>query len=344
VSKLTITISWKTASLPESNNVIRKHTTVSIGDLNGNYGALLWNLSSTEIIDNSHNWKGWDTKVILHGDIFADRYPHSIDIANYITKLQNQARLQGGDIIILAWNHEDMAFSYLTGEPIIYIHGKWYPMQIDSSKEAQPWLMELESHINPGITLEEIKKNRGKLLGKMRLNLEWRETLEFICNMKLIDRTDDTIRIHVLPHTAMLELIMKIGVDAINTLYQKWMRYHLFREWTMSIVEQLEFRDLRKVFLDLDHRKIVENDIYKELKKDWINLIISGHDTSNSGEITDMHWVICTGVDFGYWMPQRWNKDAWLKKRELSGRKKKKLIRPINDRRDPSRDTNTLVL
>jgi hypothetical protein len=36
----------------------------------------------------------------------------------------------------------------------------------------------------------------------------------------------------------------------------------------MSITEQLAFRNLRKVFLDLDHRKIEENDIYKELKKD----------------------------------------------------------------------------
>lgn len=182
VSKLTIKISWtiwgllwkntndtnKTSKDPttlgESNNVIRKQTTVSIGDLNGNYGALLWNLSSTELIDKSRNWKGWDTKLILHGDIFADRYAHSIDIASYLTQLQNQARLQDGDITILAWNHEDMAFSYLTGEPIIYINGKSYAMQIDSSKDAQAWLIELESHINPDITLEQIKQNRGKLL------------------------------------------------------------------------------------------------------------------------------------------------------------------------------------
>jgi hypothetical protein len=75
--------------------------------------------------------------------------------------------------------------------------------------------------------------------------------------------------------------------------------------------------------LDLDHRKIEENDIYKELKKDWINLIISWHDSKNAGEKTTIHGVICTGVDFGYWMPQRWDKDAWLEKRELSGRKKK---------------------
>ncbi len=329
--------------LSESNNVIRNHTVVSIGDLNGNYGALLWNLISTELIDKSQNWRGWDTKVILHWDIFADRYGHSINIANYLIKLQNQARLQDGNITILAWNHEDIAFSYLTGEPI-HIKKGWRIIWIDSSNEARVWLIELESCINPSITLEEIKKNRGKLLGKMRLDLKWRETLEFMCNMKLIDRTDDTLRIHVLPHTEMLELIMKIGIDSINALYQRGMRYYLLGEWDMSIAEQWTFRNLRKVFLDLDHRKIVENDIYKELKKDWINLIVSGHDTSNSGEITDIHGVICTGVDFGYWMPQRWNKDVWLEKRELSGRKKSKLLRPIKNRRDPSRDTNTLVL
>lgn len=177
----------------------------------------------------------------------------------------------------------------------------------------------------------------------MRLDLKWRETLEFMCNMKLIDRTDDVLRIHVLPHTAMLELIVNMGIDDINTLYRRGMRYYLLGEWEMSITEQLAFRNLRKVFLDLDHRKIEENDIYKELKKDWINLIVSWHDSKNAGEKTIMHGVICTGVDFGYWMPQRWNKDTWNEKRDINGRKKSKLLWGRKERRY-KRDTNTLII
>lgn len=40
--------------------------------------------------------------MVFHGDIFADRYPDSMHIASYITRLQAEARLQGGDITILA--------------------------------------------------------------------------------------------------------------------------------------------------------------------------------------------------------------------------------------------------
>ena len=63
-------------------------------------------------------------KVVMHGDIFADRHPHSIAIASYLKQLQNQAKLENGNITVLAGNHEDIAFSYLTGEPIHY-RGKW---------------------------------------------------------------------------------------------------------------------------------------------------------------------------------------------------------------------------
>ena len=144
-------------TLSESKNIVRKQTIVSIGDLHGNYGAFLWNLTSAWIIDNENHWIGGNTKVIFHGDIFADRLPHSIDIAFSAITLQQEAKLHGGELIFLAWNHEDIAFSYLTRQPIYYKNKKVSEIWIDSFPSAIPWLMELEHLIDPTITIEKIK-------------------------------------------------------------------------------------------------------------------------------------------------------------------------------------------
>jgi hypothetical protein len=42
-----------------------------------------------------------------------------------------------------------------------------------------------------------------------------------MCQMKVLDQIDDTIFIHVVPHKKMLELIIKMGIDNINAIYQK---------------------------------------------------------------------------------------------------------------------------
>lgn len=85
--------------------------------------------------------------------------------------------------------------------------------------------MELESYINPDITLEEVRSNKkintGILLKKMRNDILGHDLLEFMCNMKLPHRIDDTLRIHVLPHPPLLQLIRERTIDEVNTLYQK---------------------------------------------------------------------------------------------------------------------------
>lgn len=341
-------IKWKSSK--ENINVIRKHTVVSIGDLNGNYGALLWNLISTQLIDRSGNWIGKNTRVVFHWDIFADRYPDSMAIASFLTQLQTKAKLDGGEFILLAWNHEDVAFAYLTGQ-YIDIDGRLSTIWIDTSKQSTIWLMELESSIDPNITFEQIKskektKNRDSisLLEKMRTDEKWIETLNFICRMKLIDHIDDTLRIHVMPHTTMLELIVQIWIENINALYQKWMRHYLLWEWTLTQSEKKEYMNLRQVFLNTDHRNMKEHSVYKKIKEMWINLIINGHDQTNAGKRSEFHWVICTGVDFLLWNPWSSNEKPMLRTRKLEGRKKINWAWTTVERRDPDRATSTLVL
>jgi hypothetical protein len=248
---------WKDTVIirPESPqeylSVIRNHTVISVGDLHGNYGALLGNLNATQMIDSSGNWTWGDTKMVFHGDIFADRYPDSMHIASHITQLQEEARSQGGEIMVLAWNHEDIAFAFLTGHKLF---NKGKLVDAWGFKSARTWLQELRQYVN-GIDPE------WSMLDVLRSEPGWRVTLEFMCNMKLVEKIDDTLFIHVMPNAKMIQLILKRGIDGINTLYQRWMRTHLLWNEKLSPNEHIEFHNLRSLFLDTEHRESPPDEI-----------------------------------------------------------------------------------
>lgn len=276
-------------------NITRKNTVVSIWDLHGNYDAILWNLLYVWIIDALWNWIWWDTKVVFHGDIFADRYGDSMKISQYITKLQAQARIQNWDITILAWNHEDIAFAIMTKQPI-YNNKKLENISIKSFGDgARNWLLELM------IYTDTISNNTyATTLEILQWDNIWRKVLEFMCNMQLIKIIDDTLFVHVMPNPEMLQLIVRMGIDMINSLYQKWMKSYLLWIDTLTATERAWFLKLRRLFLDTEHRKIVPDVIYREIKKMGINVIVNGHDHSNAGKIQRIFWVECTWVDFWY--------------------------------------------
>jgi hypothetical protein len=76
-----------------------------------------------------------------------------------------------------------------------------------------------------------------------------------------------------------------------------------------------------------------------------INLIVNGHQSENSGKITNIHGVECTGVDFGFGKKTNSEKEEiWLRKRDLNGRNTSSKKRIITERRDPNRYTSTLII
>lgn len=380
----------------ESNNILREQTVVSIGDLHGNYGAFLWNLTSSWLIDSENHWIGWNTKVIFHGDIFADRHPYSIDIAFFAITLQQEAKLHGGELIFLAWNHEDIAFAYLTRQSIYYNNKKVSEIWIDSFSSAIWWLMELEHLFDPTITIDKVRyhnirenlntiqnelnletnerkkimlqirinkmqenlkeaenelqwetvdPHRKNLLNEMRLDPKWRQILEFLCNMKLINQTDDTLRIHVPPHPALLELVLEKWVDTINSLYQKWLQYYYLNNGDLNLFEKIEFIKLRKIFLDTGHREIENNPIYEELMDKWITKIMYGHNEYKSVTKYDNNWVTLYWLDYWYWKDTSWNdKNKEWKKRDLGGRKKSDKPIFTKERRNEERMTSVVIV
>ncbi|MFC1751984.1 metallophosphoesterase [Thermoproteota archaeon] len=104
---------------PENvNDIIENADSVFFGDPHGCLGELfenlemanLWHCSGNEYSldceDVQHpQWIGGTKKLIVMGDII-DRGPHSKETLQFLIKLQESARAQGGDVIILLGNHE----------------------------------------------------------------------------------------------------------------------------------------------------------------------------------------------------------------------------------------------
>jgi hypothetical protein len=95
---------------------------VAIGDIHGDFEALVYALYAAALIDDDGNWIGCNTILVQTGDIFDDKRvgvdifnrsspPTNIElhILEYLTNLNEQAVRQHGKIILCLGNHEWMA-------------------------------------------------------------------------------------------------------------------------------------------------------------------------------------------------------------------------------------------
>ena len=99
---------------------IRAAETMVIGDLNGSlkvFKNALICLGAIKIERNNGvsqwKWLAGNRKLVLVGDILADRNAEGLMILDKVRELRKQAESQGGSITIVCGNHEDIAISFL---------------------------------------------------------------------------------------------------------------------------------------------------------------------------------------------------------------------------------------
>ncbi len=80
---------------------------VAIADVHGAYEAMVETLRKADVIDAEFAWSGGATHLVIVGDLL-DRGPRSRDVMDLLMRLESEAALAGGKVMVLIGNHESM--------------------------------------------------------------------------------------------------------------------------------------------------------------------------------------------------------------------------------------------
>jgi hypothetical protein len=80
---------------------------VAIGDVHGDYDALVAMLQSTRLVDGKLKWSGGNAVLVQVGD-FLDRGPKDRMVMDLFMRLEKEAPRKGGRVVVLLGNHEAM--------------------------------------------------------------------------------------------------------------------------------------------------------------------------------------------------------------------------------------------
>ncbi len=226
-----------------TNNTIellvpKKKTLCLIGDLDGSMSNFLihlrslkltkrWNLIN-QLLGKLPTWIGWSMRLILSGDILADRSTDGFSILQLVNHLRSQAELLWGGIDILAWNHEEKMIWFLVGN---------YGDTITLASQWTNW-------DHRGITeLSEFWSDRSSILDKMRTTDKWRMILSEIWRMNLILIQWDTIHSHTPMSKWMLDSILALYHQSGNSIASTI--DHLNSSWRQLLTRLLWEKNLQ---------------------------------------------------------------------------------------------------
>jgi len=348
--------------LLEINEILRPTEVMAVWDLHWNINALYWNLSTLWVISKNVDWIWGDTQLFFLWDIIGDRHASWFEILTKINELNKQAKLLWWAINIIAWNHDNMLISLLLWRDI-----PGWRSYVDYWHQTK-WIQELIEFVNEDEKEKQIKNleriysmtnssynppnklDRTQILTNMKNSEKWRELLEIICNMKVVEQIDDILFVHTDIMPGMIELILKYWVDKINQIFQDWLKKVLLKWYNPQKLD--EFCELIDVFLDTDNRYLFLSDSYlsgdlfakisldwikaklkdwlKGLKQKWINLIFHWHSNYWDFSLSES-WIIIKSLDrFAYKkddndtvksigiVHKNWNIEYWEERKSLN--------------------------
>jgi hypothetical protein len=123
------------AALPSA---ARAERIVAVGDLHGDYAALIDIVEAAGIADDKGRWTGGDATFVQLGDV-TDRGADSLKIIRYLQKLEEAAPKRGGKVVVLLGNHEAMN---VTGDLRYVDPGEYAAFRTGSSESLRDRVFE----------------------------------------------------------------------------------------------------------------------------------------------------------------------------------------------------------
>lgn len=259
-----------------------------------------WNFEKMSIeswiMDINWNWINWNNKAIYLWDILADRSADWLKILEKIRNLKKQAKSQWWDVEVIAWNHDEFLFWYLSWKWVNIPNLEYY------LKYNDEWIW----------LLTELKKywqnlyNPSEILQNMKTSSEGLQDLENIINMKLCVVSWDTIFFHTPPNDIMFEIIFsqnwKTIEEKVENLNKNWksaLNWVLLNDWFGNTTAF--YQKYAKAFLNTandtedwiilrgweealkkysDQIAFENTYYYQQLKNSWINNLVYWHTDS----------------------------------------------------------------
>ena len=314
------------AQAMESGDTNEAKETIAIGDSNGNYENFCKNMRSTGVIDNNEKWIAGNKKVKIHGDILADRGTEGFKILAKIVELRKEARVAGGDITIIAGNHEYLILAFLLNGIGIFKDEEAAIGNCMIGDQQGKGLAELTAFTGDGTIITDLFKatidrlDRDEILRNMRASEYGLMILNEIANMKLCDQVGDTLYVHTDPTNAMLQMILSKGVDGINNEFQESIReplltgeefdkskgvlfdtfLHPSNRTFVTATRAAEAEGATNIPAAAAKKANISHDLLKQLKASGVNRIVFGHSNLKRGNrIINIENIEFVNVDQG---------------------------------------------
>ena len=311
-------------ALRGASTVKRESRVDYIWDTHGNYEGFLFNMRKLWLIDSAWNWIGKHRRLILIGDIYADRHFGSIQTAQHIEKLM----AQWAQIDQLAGNHEDVMLSLFD-----HVH---HPHESVINYFTQVFLTWKPRDIEEYSGLQEFasfKKNASKtqswqslliqlkpetILQRMRALKKWQKVLTNICRLQVGKVLNDTLFVHTDPVDGMIDILEQYDwdIEKINAIFRAFLVQTLREgKHDKDLIE--EAFKIRAYFLNADNRRTNDEDTPllshgaagKLKTKLNIRRIIHGHTDHVHEQTIFRGGLEITSADNSSF--KRWNKDPW---------------------------------
>lgn len=281
--------------LDSAVNKLRTAITMIIADVTGSMPVFLDALKTHGAIirgaDGYWNWHGGQQKLVILGDILADRETDGLEIMDLVRRLSQQAEEAGGKVVLILGNHEDLILSFLFKKDWggvaddmdsrdtlwnAYAHGAWQGLglmefllkfaPVDGDLFIDRNDIDYAAEIL-GDKLERYSLYKKEFIGLadgvlrvMREDEHGKRYLQQLAEMKLayIDG-GDTICIHTEPTPDIIGRLaagdnVEQTVDNINALYHEKVSKYLLLAQPLDPVEKNDLFALLKCFVNTGNR------------------------------------------------------------------------------------------
>jgi len=224
--------------------------TFIVGDVHGFLDAFIEKLYYAGLINREGNWIGKGKTLVQVGDLI-DRGPHSIETVLYILKLQKQAKIVDGNVVILLGNHEQRV--------------------INNCKDCRYFLFSenghlLENKYNSEYQASELQKILNKQVEKKNIKLiYYEESKNILCSHAGITKVK------------LLEVLKKIYEKNKNS-YKDLENVFSKENLRIKMKSKDIYALMKKNNITLN---IIENFINNDLKEEIINNVSSNNDNEH---------------------------------------------------------------